>query len=627
MARSMCVALGLLVAMTLYPQTAASQTTYLSLVNATYATIGWGSIAQDAAVMRGPLRLNGVTYARGIGTHAASDIRFKLDRRCSRFDAVVGVDDYVTRGTIRFRVWADGVVLHDSGIMTGAQPGQPISVDVSGRYELRLVVTDGGDGIGYDHADWADARVTCTTATTGTVTSYLSDITAASATIGWGSIGKDVAVMRGPLRLNGVTYAKGIGTHAASDIRYKLDRRCTRFQAVVGVDDYVTRGSIRFQVWADGSMLFDSGNMTGMYPGMPVSVDVTGRYELRLLVTDGGDGIGYDHADWADAKVSCSSALAPPDVTFAYWNLAGGDGKKRLAATNLADPAKPFSCTSTSGTPVDDSVYGNGTGAAILQSNGAMTEALRQHVGGDPKVVALGVSEAWGGASVERVVAVLGWQLANASVRSNGAAIVTRYGFTEQAVGPVIGQTGAEIHRPIYANVCLDKDCTRTMPMFAVHTQNAQGAYDGGMATLLTYVDSVVPAGRPRIVIGDFNAWDTLTDPHLCVGSGEPGASHEAGIRRIKDAGYTSMLQLKNPTVNRYTGMLNVLSYSQTATSCIVRAGLPQGHPYKAIDHAFSQYIADADVVGATKFAVPIGGFGNCAASDHLGIKVTVKAR
>jgi hypothetical protein len=34
-------------------------------------------------------------------------------------------------------------------------------VDTSGVRILTLRVTDGGDGKNFDHADWADARVTC----------------------------------------------------------------------------------------------------------------------------------------------------------------------------------------------------------------------------------------------------------------------------------------------------------------------------------------------------------------------------------------------------------------------------------------------------------------------------------
>uniref|UniRef100_UPI000475EF2C malectin domain-containing carbohydrate-binding protein n=1 Tax=Deinococcus apachensis TaxID=309886 RepID=UPI000475EF2C len=38
----------------------------------------------------------------------------------------------------------------------------------------------------------------------------------------------------------------------------------------------------------------------------------SGVNELKLVVNDGGDGVNYDHADWADAKLSCSSDTTPP---------------------------------------------------------------------------------------------------------------------------------------------------------------------------------------------------------------------------------------------------------------------------------------------------------------------------
>lgn len=41
------------------------------------------------------------------------------------------------------------------------EPARAVSADVSGADVVRLVVTDAGDGKDYDHADWADVRVTC----------------------------------------------------------------------------------------------------------------------------------------------------------------------------------------------------------------------------------------------------------------------------------------------------------------------------------------------------------------------------------------------------------------------------------------------------------------------------------
>ena len=42
--------------------------------------------------------------------------------------------------------------------------------------------------------------------------------------------------------LNGVAYAKGLGAHAASDIRYALNGACSVLTAAVGVDDEMGSG-------------------------------------------------------------------------------------------------------------------------------------------------------------------------------------------------------------------------------------------------------------------------------------------------------------------------------------------------------------------------------------------------
>jgi hypothetical protein len=37
-------------------------------------------------------------------------------------------------------------------------------------------------------------------------------------------------------------------------------------------------------------------------------VDVTGGENLTLPVTDAGDGVTSDHADWADARLTCKDS-------------------------------------------------------------------------------------------------------------------------------------------------------------------------------------------------------------------------------------------------------------------------------------------------------------------------------
>jgi alpha-glucosidase len=60
---------------------------------------------------------------------------------------------------VAFEVIGDGAVLARTGVLTRADPAQPIDVDVTGVETLTLRVTDGGDGINYDHGDWGDAQL------------------------------------------------------------------------------------------------------------------------------------------------------------------------------------------------------------------------------------------------------------------------------------------------------------------------------------------------------------------------------------------------------------------------------------------------------------------------------------
>jgi hypothetical protein len=135
---------------------------------------------------------------------------------------------------------------------------------------------------------------------------YISDLLWTDATTGWGSINKDKSVKGLPLTLAGVTYTRGIGTHAISNITYALGGNYSTFVSDVGVDQEVSNNgeaSIIFQVYGDGKLLFDSGALTNDQVGH-VNADVTGVQTLTLVATNGiPNSIDYDHADWADARL------------------------------------------------------------------------------------------------------------------------------------------------------------------------------------------------------------------------------------------------------------------------------------------------------------------------------------
>lgn len=155
-----------------------------------------------------------------------------------------------------------------------------------------------------------DASVPEAAAADATVVTQISDLTYVVVANGYGPAEKDMsngelnANDGAPIKLDGVAYAKGLGVHAGSEITVALNGQYTTFLADVGVDDEVADlGSIVFQVLADNAVVFDSGTMTGATPKKPVSVSVAGKQQLKLVVTDAGDGIGSDHGDWAGARL------------------------------------------------------------------------------------------------------------------------------------------------------------------------------------------------------------------------------------------------------------------------------------------------------------------------------------
>ncbi|MEV6368078.1 glycoside hydrolase family 97 catalytic domain-containing protein [Micromonospora musae] len=135
---------------------------------------GWGPVERDRSngeMDAGdglPLTIAGRSFAKGIGTHAPSEVTVWLGGACSRLQAEVGIDDEVTEsGSVAFQVFGDGRQLADTGVVRRSDGARPLAVDVGGVRMLTLRVTDGGDGKNFDHADWADARVTCAQAATG----------------------------------------------------------------------------------------------------------------------------------------------------------------------------------------------------------------------------------------------------------------------------------------------------------------------------------------------------------------------------------------------------------------------------------------------------------------------------
>jgi alpha-galactosidase len=121
----------------------------------------WGSARAAQSVGGHPLRIGGKEFAHGVGTHAHSEAELLLDGGALRFCAEVGVDDEPCggKGSVVFVVHVDDREALRTPVLRLGDPAQHVDVPLAGAKRLLLVVEDGGDGINYDHADWADARI------------------------------------------------------------------------------------------------------------------------------------------------------------------------------------------------------------------------------------------------------------------------------------------------------------------------------------------------------------------------------------------------------------------------------------------------------------------------------------
>ncbi|MFF8696863.1 sigma-70 family RNA polymerase sigma factor [Streptomyces sp. NPDC015144] len=112
---------------------------------------------------------------------------------------------------------------------------------------------------------------------------------------------------RSQVSIGGTPYAPGVTVGARSSVTIQLNRQCTRYEAMAGLDDLTLGlGSVRFSVLdGDGALLWQSPVVNGDEPAVPVSVDITGRERIRLVVEPARRGKPVALADWAVSRISC----------------------------------------------------------------------------------------------------------------------------------------------------------------------------------------------------------------------------------------------------------------------------------------------------------------------------------
>ncbi len=127
---------------------------------------------------------------------------------------------------------------------------------------------------------------------------------------------RDYSFVWGPLTVAGQTFARGISTYPFSEIVYDLEPGALQFSAYGGVtdDSKAASGSVRFEVYGDEFLLWESGVLQAGQPAQEIVVEIAGLAQLRLVVDDAGDGSLGDYALWANPTVVSSPGAPSPET-------------------------------------------------------------------------------------------------------------------------------------------------------------------------------------------------------------------------------------------------------------------------------------------------------------------------
>ena len=118
---------------------------------------------------------------------------------------------------------------------------------------------------------------------------------------------RNVSTVGLPLRIGEARYEHGLGMHAPGHIRIHSPQKIVRLVSWIGIDHQYGRekaGSVEFHVQIPGSQpVFQKFVADNSVRAEKLDVKFEATNQLDLIVTDGGDGISCDHADWGEAVI------------------------------------------------------------------------------------------------------------------------------------------------------------------------------------------------------------------------------------------------------------------------------------------------------------------------------------
>ncbi|MCC7494674.1 MAG: NPCBM/NEW2 domain-containing protein [Fimbriimonadaceae bacterium] len=216
---------------------------------------------------------------------------------------------------------------------------------------------------------------------------YVSSLTPLAVRQEKGVIGYDQSFTGRPITLGSQRFERGLGVHPQAEIVYDLERGFQSFEAWVGVDlegaSTVSKAReeaerVAFQVYGDGRLLADTGEMRWNTPARHMVVNVADVKELTLTARalDGRKWL-FGDAGWGLARLSrrAEVRVAPPPLRLGADRL-GLDGEWLLDDDEIGEGVAR-GAQATAPAAQDRRVTLPGTIQAALQAAGELPDPYR----------------------------------------------------------------------------------------------------------------------------------------------------------------------------------------------------------------------------------------------------------
>ena len=263
----------------------------------------------------------------------------------------------------------NGKALYKSETVAYTTDGHAVDVDIEvpeGSRMLVLVVDDGGDNFNYDHGDWINPTLVLRDGREIALTGKYLTRTYTKSYFNKVVENKNVD-NGGKMKVLGTAYDRGFSTDANAALFFTIPDTLdvVRFKGMAAADDSGigqsgSTTSLRFMVFNENPLTDEQDNSiarTGLISrtgtkSMQIEADITGAEQLKIVVSNYGDGFAYDRADLVnpvliDAEGNETSLTALKESSYtSEWgslhlnkNVEGGtlkvDGKSYATGLGL----------------------------------------------------------------------------------------------------------------------------------------------------------------------------------------------------------------------------------------------------------------------------------------------------